>query len=96
LRSPAFTVIAVLSLALGIRANTAIFTLIKQLLLQNLSVRDPQQLVTWSATKFQFGRREPHCLSRSGHVFTENVNEAPIGNALFGRERRQDMIQLGL
>src|ERR1700733_6556402 len=45
-KRPAFTAVALLSLALGIGANTAIFTLINQLLLRNLPVRDPEQLVT--------------------------------------------------
>jgi predicted permease len=45
LRSPGFTWIAIMSMALGIGANTAIFTLVKQVLLQSLPVRDPQQLV---------------------------------------------------
>jgi len=44
-RSPLFTMVAVASLALGIGANTAIFTLVDQLLLRLLPVRDPQQLV---------------------------------------------------
>ena len=46
-RSPGFTLIAVVSLVLGIGANTAIFTLIRQVLLQNLPVHNPQQLVTF-------------------------------------------------
>ncbi|MCX6595483.1 MAG: ABC transporter permease [Acidobacteria bacterium] len=44
-RSPLFTLIAVLSLALGIGANTAIFTVMDQLMLRLLPVKDPETLV---------------------------------------------------
>src|SRR3954470_19370269 len=44
-RSPLFSIVAILSLALGIGANTAIFTLIDQILLRKLPVVAPDQLV---------------------------------------------------
>jgi len=44
-RSPLFTVVAVASLALGVGANTAIFSLLDQVLLRSLPVRDPGRLV---------------------------------------------------
>jgi predicted permease len=44
-RSPLFAAVAILSLALGIGANTAIFTLIDQILLRKLPVSHPEQLV---------------------------------------------------
>ena len=47
LKSPAYTSVALLSLALGIGANTAIFTLIDQVLLRTLPVQHPEQLVTF-------------------------------------------------
>ncbi len=58
-KSPVFVAVAVLSLALGIGANTAIFTLIDQVLLRLLPVKDPQQLVLlWG--------RGPHYGSNNG------------------------------
>ncbi len=46
-KSPAFAAVAIVSLALGIGANTAIFSLINSLMLKTLPVSDPQQLVTF-------------------------------------------------
>ena len=63
-RSPLFTLVAVASLALGIGANTAIFTLIDQLMLRLLPVAQPEQLVMiWSTGPHMGSNRGPRMAS---------------------------------
>jgi hypothetical protein len=58
-KAPVFAITAILTLALGIGATTAIFTLVHAVLLRSLAVQDPNQL-------FRLGR-ETHCCVWNGY-----------------------------
>jgi predicted permease len=57
-KTPVFTTVVALSLALGIGANTALFSLVDDLLLRSLSVRDPDRLVQVRQVALAMGFRK--------------------------------------
>ena len=65
-KSPLFTLVALASLALGIGANTAIFSLMDQALLRSLPVKHPEQLVLFSAA----GPRRGMVNTSYGDIYT--------------------------
>jgi predicted permease len=75
-KSPVFLTVAVLSLALGIGANTAIFTLIHQLILRPLPVREPERLVMLAGRgKHYGGNNGPDKLSYPMYQEIRDKNE---------------------
>jgi putative ABC transport system permease protein len=66
--SPVFTVVAIFTLALGIGANTAIFSLIDTVVLRMLPVRNPQELV-------QLSRQDPARGNQGDFYFTNAIWE---------------------
>ncbi|MEN3330315.1 MAG: hypothetical protein V7638_5122 [Acidobacteriota bacterium] len=69
-RSPGVTAVAVLSLALGIGANTALFSVVDAVLLKTLPVEDPERLLVF---EWQAGRQ----YRTSGMSGTSNVDAPP-------------------
>ena len=79
-KAPVFVVVAVLSLAFGIGANTAIFTLVDQVLLRLLPVKEPGQLVTlWGRGSHYGGNNGPYKLSYPMYAEFRDKNQVFSG-----------------
>ena len=84
-KSPGFTLVVVLTLALGIGANTAIFTLMDQVLLRALPVREPERLVVLDG---------PGAFSGSSHNHSDTL--IPLSHPMFERLRDQNTVFAGV
>lgn len=91
-RNTGFTAVAIGSLALGIGANAAIFSLIDALLLRSLPVRDPQELVQLqmmmpgASTPSSFSYPLVRALSEQSEIFS---GVCGFSNAVFDTGRRE-------
>jgi predicted permease len=84
-RTPGFTIVVVMTLALGIGANTAVFSLINAALLKMLPVKDPEQLVQISKIQPLYGQNngfsypEVQRFQRDPQTFSGLVAFANVG-----------------
>ena len=89
-KAPLLSLVVILSLALGIGANTAIFSLLHQMVLSSLPVQKPEELVlVTSPGEFKSGRSSSERFRRQGlHLQLPGVPRAGEELAGAGRARR--------
>jgi predicted permease len=89
-KSPGFTAVALVSLALGIGANTAIFALVNGILLKKLPVGDPENIVQVNARVRQF-----ESTSYSYPAFRELRRQNAVFQEMIGFSGHEAMLDIG-
>ena len=82
-RAPGFTLVALLTLAIGIGANTAIFSVLRSVVLRPLPYRDPEQLVQLWTDHRARGRDAPEWLAPTDFIDWRNENRTFSGMAAY-------------
>jgi predicted permease len=82
-RSPAFAIVAVLTLAIGIGANTAIFSVARSVLLRPLPYPNPEQLVQVWTDHRALGRSEPEWLAPPDFIDLRDGNRTFLAMASY-------------
>jgi predicted permease len=86
LRSPVFTLVALVSMALGIGANTAIFALVDQVLLRQLPVKQPNELVLFTQLGSHYGNNNGG--NATSYPMYEDFREAFVDHAVMPKQPR--------
>ena len=95
-KAPAFTITALVTLALGIGANTAIYSLLDQVMLRSLPVQDPEQLVMFKATGSDRGRINAYGGSSEDYLSYPMYRDLRDKNSVFSGMAATDQVQIGV
>src|SRR5207248_5011857 len=95
-RSPAFTVTALLTLALGIGANTAIYSLLDQVMLRSLPVQHPEQLVMLNFTGSDRGRTSAYGGESADYFSYPMYRDLRDKNSVFNGTIATDQVQVAV
>jgi len=94
LRSPLFTFVAVASLALGIGANAAIFSLLDQVLLRSLPIKNPHELIQISQKGSHYGSNRGSRMN-SYPLYKDYRDQSTVLNGVLARREIDMNLVLG-